>query len=131
MWEPYIASVLEHVDDQFVVSQYEGVAFFLLASIGAASTMLSFLGLIFGASAGVAYGVVRLSQQQRRLSQGAAQGRRCLQGQPVPGYSHVQFGRDHYYRPERLREENSSGSNTAGADGVWRRRQFQQEDSGG
>jgi hypothetical protein len=108
--------------------QYEGVAFFILASIGAASTMLSFLGLLFGATAGVTYGLVRITRHQGRLSQGAAQGQHRLQGQPVPGYSHVQFGHDHYYRPERLRDADEDAAGLpGGAEGVCRRRQVQQD----
>lgn len=82
--------------------QYECVAFFILAALGAAATMLSFVGLVVGAAGGVAYGVASLAgTSQGRLGQGAAQGQQRLQGQAVPGYSHVRFGREHYYRPHR------------------------------
>ena len=62
--------------------------FFLLAVIGAASVMLSFIGLVAGAAGGATYGLIRLTGQTRRIA-AAQDGRRRLQGQHVPGYAHV------------------------------------------
>lgn len=78
--------------------QYENVAFFLLAALGAASVMVSFLGLVAGAAGGVTYGLVCATGQARRIA-AAPDGRQRLQGQHVPGYAHVNLAGEHYYRP--------------------------------
>jgi hypothetical protein len=80
--------------------QYESILFFLLATIGAASVMVSFVGLVAGAAGGVTYGLIRVTGQTRRIAT-APDGRRRLRGQPVPGYAQVNLAGEHYYRPTR------------------------------
>ena len=78
--------------------QYEATTFFALATLGAASVMASFVGLVASAAGGGTYALIRMTGQTRRIA-AAPDGRRRLRGQPVPGYSHVNLNGEHYYRP--------------------------------
>lgn len=80
--------------------QYEAITFFLLAVVAAASVMTTFLGLVAGAAGGATYGLLRVAGQRRRIAP-AADGRRRLQGQRVPGYRNVNLNGESYYRPQR------------------------------
>lgn len=85
--------------------QASGVFFFAIAVLGAASVMTAFVGLLTGGVVGTMYGLYQMAGQQMRLQGEAGGQRRRLQGQTMPGFRHMQVGRDHYYRPVRQHQE--------------------------
>lgn len=79
--------------------QGEGIAFFLLAALGAASVMATFTAALGVATVGTVYGIASMSGRMDRLGGPTADGRRRVRGS-IPGYTSVDFGSERYYRPQ-------------------------------
>lgn len=85
----------------FGASWVQAALFFAIATVGAASVMMTFLGLLAGASVTTVYGLFMLTDGRRRIGSSAADARRRLRGEHVPGYRPTQVGGEYYYRPSR------------------------------